>query len=87
LSDMQQRRPLRTQTGRTAAILGSLLLALTLSPSAHAVTTVSIDGHPNPVTLVEGETVTVHLDVAKPGGNVIFNLPRDLTGTGKFDGS
>ena len=35
-------------TRRPAVILGSLLLALTLSPCAHAVTAVSVDGHPSP---------------------------------------
>jgi sugar lactone lactonase YvrE len=73
------------KTRRTGAILGSLLLALTLSPSARATTHVTVDGHPNPVALVEGETVTLRFDVAKPGGNVQYTLARDLAGTGKFD--
>jgi sugar lactone lactonase YvrE len=60
-------------------------LALTLSPPAHAVTAVSVDGHPNPVTLVVGEDVVVHFDVSKPGGNASVTLARDLAGTGKFD--
>src|SRR5436305_2051221 len=70
---------------RAAVILGSLLLTLTLSPRAHAVTTASIDGHSNPVSLVVGETATIRLDAAKPGGSVDFSLVRDLAGTGKFD--
>jgi hypothetical protein len=70
---------------RAAVILGSLLLALTLSPAARATTYVTVDGHPNPVTLVEGETATFHFDVANPGGTATFNLVRDLAGSGKFD--
>jgi sugar lactone lactonase YvrE len=65
--------------------LGSLLLALTLGPAARATTTVSVDGHPNPVTLVEGETVTIRCDVANPGDSVAINFARDLTGSGQFD--
>src|SRR3989442_2593227 len=37
---------------RLLPILGSLLLALAVSPPARAVTSVSIDGHPAPVTLI-----------------------------------
>ena len=70
---------------RPLPILGSLLLTLALSPRAHAVTAVSIDGHPSPVTLTLGETVTVRFDVSKPGGSAQFFLARDLTGAGKFD--
>jgi hypothetical protein len=77
--------------GRTRApgtILWSLCglaMALTASPAAHAVTSVTVDGHPNPITLVEGETVTLRLDVAKPGGGVNYRFARDLTGSGKYD--
>jgi sugar lactone lactonase YvrE len=77
--------------GRTRApgtILWSLCglaMALTASPAAHAVTSVTVDGHPNPVTLVEGETVTIRLDVSKPGGGVNYRFARDLTGSGKYD--
>ena len=45
-------RQSRRQGGKSAlrplSILGSLLLTLTLSPRAHAVTYVTVDGHPNP---------------------------------------
>ena len=68
---------------RPLPILGSLLLTLALSPAAHAVTTVTVDGHPNPVSLVVGETVTIRLDTAKPGAGVQFTLSRDLTGTAR----
>src|SRR5205807_4209556 len=70
---------------RPLPILGSLLLTLALSPRAHAVTYVTVDGHPNPVTLVEGETVTIRLDTAKPGASVQIIFARDLSGTAKFD--
>src|SRR5712692_7917123 len=70
---------------RPFPILGSLLLALTFSPPARAVTYVSIDGHPAPITLVAGETITLRFDVATPGGPVNVRLSRDLTGTGKYD--
>jgi hypothetical protein len=84
--------PLSTHVGpgRTRApgtILWSLCglaMALTASPAAHAVTSVTVDGHPNPVTLVEGETVTIRLDVSKPGGGVNYRFARDL-GSGKYD--
>jgi hypothetical protein len=66
-------------------MLGSLLLALVAGTPAHAVTAVSIDGHPAPVTLVAGETIILRFDVAKPGGPVNFRLSRDLTGAGKYD--
>jgi carboxypeptidase family protein/NHL repeat-containing protein len=85
MSVLQRWGPWKTEPRCTAVILGSLLLALTLSPRAHAVTAVTVDGHPNPVTLVEGEDLVVHFDVAKPGGTAVFQLVRDLAGTGKFD--
>src|SRR5437016_12103940 len=62
-----------------------LLTTLTLSPAARATTYASVDGHPNPVSLVEGETVTIHFDVAQAGGNVQYTLARDMAGTGTFD--
>jgi sugar lactone lactonase YvrE len=77
--------------GRTRApgmmlwTLCGLTMVLTATPAAHAVTYVTVDGHPNPVTLVEGETATFHFDVAKPGGAANFFLVRDLTGTGNYD--
>src|SRR5947208_3269183 len=70
---------------RPLPILGSLLLALAISPAAHAVTTVSIDGHSAPVTLTVGDTVTVRYDVAKPGGTVQFSQARDSLRSGKYD--
>jgi NHL repeat-containing protein len=85
MSVLQRWGPWNPRTRRPAAMLGSLLLALTLSPRAHAVTAVSIDGHPSPVSLVEGETVMIHCDVANPGGGVITNFARDLTGSLQFD--
>ena len=48
-------------------LAAGLLLALVAAPSARAVTTVSVDGHPDPVTLIVGETVTLRSDVAKAG--------------------
>jgi NHL repeat len=65
--------------------LGGLLGVLAASPAAHAVTQITVDGHPDPVTLTAGETVTVRFDVAKPGGTVQWTLTRDLSGTGKWD--
>jgi hypothetical protein len=85
MSVLQHLGPWNRGTRRAAVILGGLLLTLTLSPRAHAVTAVSIDGHPNPVSLVEGETITIRCDTAKPGAAVQFTLARDLTGTAKFD--
>ena len=64
---MSVRQSLR-QGGKSALrplpILGSLLLTLALSPAAHAVTYVTVDGHPNPVSLVVGETVRIRCDTA-----------------------
>jgi hypothetical protein len=62
-----------------------LLLALTFCPPARAVTAVSVDGHPAPVTLTVGETVTIRFDTAKAGGVIQWTLFRDLTGAGKYD--
>ena len=70
---------------RAATLLGSLLVALTAGLPAHAVTYITVQGHPNPVTLIAGETVTMRLDVSKPGGGVNVQFARDLTGAGKFD--
>jgi hypothetical protein len=77
--------PLLSRAGRATISSTGLLLALTVSPPARAVTTVSVDGHPAPVTLTVGETVTIRFDVAKAGGSVQFLWTRDLSGTGKFD--
>jgi sugar lactone lactonase YvrE len=70
---------------RIALLLGSLLAALASGTAAHAVTSVTVDGHPDPVTLTVGETVTVRWDTAKTGGNVQYTLVRDISGTGKYD--
>jgi sugar lactone lactonase YvrE len=70
---------------RTVATLGGVLLTLAASPPTHAVTSVTVDGHPNPVTLTAGETITLRFDVAKPGGPVNLRFARDLAGSGKFD--
>jgi sugar lactone lactonase YvrE len=51
---------------------------------AHGVTDVTVDGHPNPVTLIYGETVTIRCDVAKAGGRIQMWLTRDL-GTGQWN--
>src|SRR5713101_3172020 len=85
MSALQRWSPWKEEPRRTAVILGSLLLTLALGTRAHAVTAVSIDGHSNPVSLVEGETDMVRFDIAKPGGSDKGTLARDLTGTGKFD--
>src|SRR5438876_981019 len=81
MSVLQRWSAWKEEPRRTAVILGSLLLTFALGTRAHAVTAVSIDGHSNPVSLVEGETVMVRFDVAKPGGSVKGTLARDLTGT------
>jgi sugar lactone lactonase YvrE len=65
--------------------LAGLLLALAIGAPAHAVTYVSVDDHPSPVTLTVGETVTVRFDVAKAGGAVDCTLVRDPARAGKFD--
>ncbi len=64
--------------------VGSLLLALAASAPARAVTTVSIDGHPAPTTIMLGETVTIRFDVGKAGGACNYRINRDLTGNGKY---
>jgi sugar lactone lactonase YvrE len=71
--------------GRAVALLGSLLLALTVSPPAHAITAVSVDGRTAPITLAVGDAVTIRFDVAKAGGSVQARWARDLTGTGNYD--
>jgi sugar lactone lactonase YvrE len=77
-----QRNP---KTRHATVILSGLFLAFTPGTRAHAITAVAVDGHPAPVALLEGETVTLRFDVAKPGGNVQYTLARDMAGTGKFD--
>lgn len=72
---------------RPAALLCSLLATLTASPAAHAVTSITVDGHPDPVTLTAGETVTIRFDVAKPGGAVQYRLARDIARAGRYDPS
>jgi sugar lactone lactonase YvrE len=69
---------------RTAAILGSLATLLA-APAAQAITYATIDGHPSPVNLTLGETVTIRLDVAKAGDAVQFRIARDLNRSGKYD--
>lgn len=66
-------------------LLGSLLAVLAGGPAAHAVTSVSIDGHPSPITLTVGETVILHCDVAKAGGGINPRISLDLAGDGKYD--
>jgi hypothetical protein len=78
-------------SGRTGAPLRTSiwpwLLALAISPAAHATTFLTVDGHPDPITLTVGETVTLRFDVAKPGGNADFRLRRDLDRSGRYDPS
>jgi sugar lactone lactonase YvrE len=78
--------PGRTRAPRRTAIL-PWLLALAVSPAAHATTYLTVDGHPAPITVTVGETVTLRFDVAKPGGNANFRLRRDLDHSGKYDPS
>jgi hypothetical protein len=61
------------------------LLTYTASPPACAVTTISVDAHPDPVTLTVGETVTIRFDLAKAGGSGNRSWARDLTGAGQYD--
>jgi hypothetical protein len=83
--------PVRHQTcgsrliTRAAAVLGSLLSMLATGPGARAVTSVTVDGYPNPVTLTVGETVTIRFDVAKAGGSANYRWSRDLAGTDTYD--
>jgi sugar lactone lactonase YvrE len=71
---------------RTGFLLSGLLLtALAASPAAQAVTYASIDGHPAPITLTAGDTVTLRFDVSKAGSPVNSRIARDLTGAGKYD--
>jgi hypothetical protein len=70
---------------RAAVRLSSLLVFLVASPAAHATTYVTVDGHPDPVTLTVGEPVTTRWDTAEPGGTVPYTLTRDLSGVGNWD--
>lgn len=71
---------------RWARVLPALLLlALGAGPAAHAVTAISIDGHPAPVTLTVGETVTIRADVVKAGNQISFRFARDVSRSGQFD--
>jgi sugar lactone lactonase YvrE len=85
MSVLQSLRPGGKCPLRPLPILGSLLLVLTLSPSARAVTAVSVDGRTAPITLTVGETVTIRFDVSKPAGTVQWRWSRDLTGAGQYD--
>jgi sugar lactone lactonase YvrE len=87
-SNMLRRLAPRSRTLRRAPILlGSLLVALAASPAAHAVTSITVDGHPDPITLTAGETVTIRFDVAKPGATVQYRLARDIARAGRYDPS
>jgi NHL repeat-containing protein len=68
-----------------AAIVAVLLLALSLGSPSGAVSFVTVDDHPEPIVLVEGETVVIHCDVSEPGRGIQYTLARDLTGDGRFD--
>jgi hypothetical protein len=85
MSIVQPLRRWKAEARRTAVTLGGLLLALTVSPPARAVTSFSVDGKSPPYTFVVGETITMRLDVGKAGGGVNIRLSRDLTGSGKYD--
>jgi sugar lactone lactonase YvrE len=74
---------LRRLFGFAAALLVSLAARL----PAHAVTAISVDGHPSPVTLTVAETITVRFDVAKAGGTVQWRLARDVARAGRYDPS
>jgi sugar lactone lactonase YvrE len=87
MSVRQRLCPWKREPRRAAVLLGGLLLALTAGRPAHAVTYVTVDGHPVPVTFTAGENITVHFDVSKPGGVAGVGVFRDLTGTGKWDAS
>jgi sugar lactone lactonase YvrE len=74
------------ETVRRARVLPAVLLFfLCAGPAADAVTQISVDGHPDPVTLTVGETVTIRFDVAKTAGSVQWRLARDVTRSGRFD--
>jgi sugar lactone lactonase YvrE len=65
---------------------GAVLLAvLGQAAPAEAVTFASVDGHPDPVTLVAGETVTIRFDASKTGGSVRMRWARDVARNGKHD--
>jgi sugar lactone lactonase YvrE len=81
-------RPTREWPAGRRRILGlwiGLVAGLNASPSARATSYVTVDGHPPPVTLVEGEDVTLRFDVARPGGAFNLLLVRDLAGTREYD--
>jgi sugar lactone lactonase YvrE len=68
------------------SLLGAaLLLMLAAGRPASAVTYVTVDGHPKPVTLTVGETVIVRCDTAKAGSGLNVRMSLDLAGTGKYD--
>lgn len=67
--------------------MGSLLLMFAASPAAHAVKNITVDGHPAPVTLTVGETVTVRFETQKAGDTVQFSVLRDVNRTGKLNTS
>jgi hypothetical protein len=61
------------------------LLLLAARPSAHAVTAITVDDHPDPITLTTGETALFRFHVAKDGGSALFTPSRDLTRSGRYD--
>lgn len=83
--DQQRWSPRDGKVWRCATLLTMLVLTLAIGRPATAVTAVSVDGHPDPVTLTVGETVTVRWDTAKAGGNVQYRLVRDISGAGRYD--
>jgi sugar lactone lactonase YvrE len=77
----------RADRVRSVVLLGSLLAVLAVGPAAHAVTSITVDGHPDPVTLTTGETITIRFDVAKPGATVQYRFARDIARAGRYDPS
>src|SRR6266699_2081223 len=59
----QSRTPRFRLPGAAPVALVSLLLSLALSPAAHAVKNLSVEGHLAPVTLVVGEPATIRWEV------------------------
>jgi sugar lactone lactonase YvrE len=83
--NLQQLVQWERKTRRAVVLMGGLLAALVAVPIAYATTYVTVDGHPEPVALTVGETVTIRFDVAKANGSVTFGLFRDLARAGRFD--
>jgi sugar lactone lactonase YvrE len=81
----QRRERGRALLARGFVLLGGALVGLGSAMPVRAVTSLSVDGHPSPVTVITGETVTVRFDIAKVGGTTQIVVARDLTRSGKWD--